>query len=154
MRDPLGCAYTLSRRDSLWGTISSWNSIELSDLGPNRSMNALRTAARRTVQLVAMATILAQLTCTRQSGNTPSHQSTAGQWCVGSNTVVDSAFVIDQATHAIPGTAPSSLKPSGIREVEEGFLVSVVHVRPTLGGGGLVWVNRESGCPIVLIHYE
>ena len=39
--------------------------------------------------------------------------------------------------------------------LEQGVIVSVVVARPpVLGRGGLVWVDLETGCPIVLRRYE
>jgi hypothetical protein len=38
----------------------------------------------------------------------------------------------------------------------EAFVVRLVLVDPPgfLGGGGVVWVDGETGCPIVLVRYE
>ena len=86
-------------------------------------------------------------------------------WCVVPGTNVDSAFAVAQARSILESPAlpltPYSVEPvvakdssTGLR-FGEGFLVRLMPVnRNTLGGGGLVWVNGGTGCPILLIQYE
>jgi|SRR5437867_2433528 len=83
-------------------------------------------------------------------------------WCVAQGATVDSVFVVAQALSIVEDTL-LPLQPYSIRRVEEhvggvsllqGFLVSLMPTRPTLGGGGLVWVDSETGCPILLERYE
>jgi|SRR5882672_8679097 len=80
---------------------------------------------------------------------------------VNSGVRVDSAFAVTQASRALEGFLPTggSLEPYAVEVVREGMLVSLVPVRPlvggvVLGGGGLVWVDEDTGCPIVLRRYE
>ena len=94
-------------------------------------------------------------------------------WCVVPGTKVDSAFAVAQARHLLE-SPDFPLKPQAVVTVvadsvdtnvvnhspfhlhfEEGFLVRLLPVaKYTLGGGGLVFVNSSTGCPILLIHYE
>ncbi len=87
------------------------------------------------------------------------------KWCIAVGGTVDSALAVAQARHVFEGSVgelmPHSVQRivlkdslSGLR-VDEGFLVWFVPViRGSLGGGGLVWVNGATGCPILLIQYE
>jgi len=84
------------------------------------------------------------------------------EWCVGEGSTVDSVFVVAQALSVLEDTL-LPLRPYSVRRVEEqvgnlsfpqGFLVSLMPTRPMLGGGGLVWVDGETGCPILLKPYE
>ena len=73
---------------------------------------------------------------------------------------VDSAFAVEQARRALQGFLPTggSLEPYTVEVVRQGMLISLVprssqgpgEVGLVLGGGGLVWVDRGTGCPIVL----
>ncbi len=90
-------------------------------------------------------------------------------WCVVPGSKVDSTFAVAQARSLFASSA-LSLKPDSVEQVAarlvgrdssvsvnfpEGWLIRLVPVQPnTLGGGGLVWVNGATGCPILLIHYE
>jgi hypothetical protein len=80
----------------------------------------------------------------------------AAHWCNTTGRTIDSAFAVDQARTAFQtDTARFVLAPSTIDRVKEGLLVRLVVTEPrgTLGGG-LVWVDTETGCAIVLIRYE
>jgi hypothetical protein len=93
-----------------------------------------------------------------RSTPTPKPPPIRPDWCVPANEPVDSVFAVAQATDLLRDTL-LPLKPYSVRRVEdlsvvEGFLVSLVPTRPTLGGGGLVWVDGDTGCPILLKHYE
>ena len=90
-------------------------------------------------------------------------------WCVSPGSTVDSAFALVQAKSVFPSSG-LTLKPYSVErvvahlvgkessvslDVPEGWLVRLMPVNPnTLGGGGLVWVDGETGCPIPLTHYE
>jgi len=93
-------------------------------------------------------------------------------WCVTPGSEVDSTFAVAQARTLFVSNEPP-LKPHSVQRViahlegknpkdstfsldlPEGWLVRLMPVTPnTLGGGGLVWVNGATGCPILLIHYE
>ena len=48
-----------------------------------------------------------------------------------------------------------AFQPIRINQVEMGVLISaVVGNASRLGGGGLVWVDVETACPIILKEYE
>ena len=72
---------------------------------------------------------------------------------------VDSATAVQQARRAIAG-ANQQLDPTSIQIVsdhgiEVGLVISmIVTVPPAIGGGGLVWIDTETGCAIVLRRYE
>ncbi len=94
-------------------------------------------------------------------------------WCVTPGSEVDSTVAVAQARTLFASTDEPPLKPHSEQRVmahlegknskdstfslnfPEGWLVRLMPVAPiTLGGGGLVWVDSETGCPILLIHYE
>ena len=75
----------------------------------------------------------------------------------------DSTYVISQATSAITDSAGTRAAPFVVDEyqviktasLEQGVIVSLVPAnRHMRGGGGLVWVDAETFCPIVLRLYE
>jgi len=66
---------------------------------------------------------------------------------------VDSAFAVNQARRALGDflSEDPNLVPFRVEIVTHGVIVSLVSKRPTgTGGGGLVWIDRDNGCPIVL----
>ena len=90
-------------------------------------------------------------------------------WCVVPGTDVDSALAVAQALQLFDSSSlpvePKSVervvarvvaKDSSVSlSVPDGWLVRFAPVATlTLGGGGLVWVNGATGCPILLIRYE
>jgi len=88
--------------------------------------------------------------------------SLGADWCLPQGATVDSALAVKQALNVMADTS-LPLEPHSFQRVEDhvgnlsflqGFLVSVIPTRPSLGGGGIVWVDAGSGCPIVLHHYE
>ena len=98
------------------------------------------------------------------SAPTPRLPPIRPDWCVARNERVDSAFAVAHAQQALEDSLVP-LKPDSVRTVGmqslldglpmfEGFLVTLVPTRPMLGGGGLVWVDGETGCVIVLRRYE
>lgn len=65
----------------------------------------------------------------------------------------DSATAVAAALTALADSTPPLRLGSFVRH-HEGVLVSVLPAAPTvLGGGGLVWVDRD-GCVVVLNQYE
>lgn len=83
----------------------------------------------------------------------------AGQSCIEAGRQVDSSFAVAQARRAVsqPGFSleVSSLQAIRDQGVELGLLISLVADQPpVVGGGGLVWVDIETGCAIVLRRYE
>jgi len=79
-----------------------------------------------------------------------------GKWCVAQSQRVDSSFAVAQATDALAGQYLSGgYKPLRIERVRDGMLLSLVPERPQgTGGGGLIWVDGETGCAMVLKRYE
>ena len=88
--------------------------------------------------------------------------SIAPRWCTDSTQKGDSAFVVAQAVRAIADSTKDSnpLKVDDFQVIETaslklGIIVSLVSANPrTRGGGGLVWVDAETRCAIVLRIYE
>jgi len=85
-------------------------------------------------------------------------------WCVAANERVDSAFAVEKARQVLQDSL-LPLKPASVRSVGEqslldgfpmfeGFLVTLAPTRLVAGGGGLVWVDGETGCAILLKRYE
>src|SRR5438105_15726735 len=79
-----------------------------------------------------------------------------GKWCVAQSQRVDSSFAVAQATDAIAGHYLSAgYKPVRIEQARDGMLISLVPERPQgTRGGGLIWVDGETGCAMVLKRYE
>ncbi len=91
------------------------------------------------------------------------------QWCIAVGGIVDSALAVAQA-RSVFESQPFPLIPRSVERVvavvakdsssalrlTEGFLVRLVprNRDVVLGGGGLVWVNGQTACPILLIRYE
>ena len=73
----------------------------------------------------------------------------------------DSAYLAHQAMSALGGDTSGiplkvdSFQPINVSQIEMGVLISVVVSDASrLGEGGLVWVDVETACPIVLKRYE
>ena len=114
----------------------------------------LPTTLRHRVLLIALLGAPGLTSCAGGPSKTPEPVRPAPQWCVAPSATVDSALAVAQALHMLWSPSSDSLKRHSIRHVDEGFLVSLVPARLIAGGGGLVWVDGETGCPIVLIRYE
>ena len=90
------------------------------------------------------------------------HQSNAHQVsCLPDGANADSAFLAQKALGALDhhtSVAPlrvETFQPININQIEMGVLISVVISDASqVGGGGLVWVDVETACPIVLKEYE
>ena len=74
---------------------------------------------------------------------------------------MDSAYVVRAAAEAFGPHGPASLEPMSFEPVvapgpiNEGILVRLrPRNRSVIGGGGLAFVEEESGCAIVLRRYE
>jgi hypothetical protein len=129
--------------------------------------------ARRSVLLSALYLVTA---CGGATRVTPASSSTRPRlspvtvpWCVVPGSDVDSGFAIAQARHLFDSRS-LALEPHSVERVvarlvgrdslvalsfPEGWLVRLMPVaKNTLGGGGLVWVDGATGCPILLIRYE
>jgi len=84
-------------------------------------------------------------------------------WCTPSARKADSTYIVSQATKVIMDSAGTLAAPFRVDDyhviktasLEQGVIVSLVPTNPhTRGGGGLVWVDAETFCPIVLRFYE
>jgi hypothetical protein len=89
-------------------------------------------------------------TTARQVGQRPAACS-AGR-------TIDSAYVVGAARGALGGdstlVALSYDPVTAPGPIEEGVLVRMVSRRSRLGGGGLAFVDGESGCALALRRYE
>jgi hypothetical protein len=88
----------------------------------------------------------------------PKHGSgaLAKQWCVDP-AGVDSSVALEHARLAL-GDSTKQLRRDTVQAIsfsglEAGLMISFVNPN-SLGGGGLVWVDAETGCAIVLRRYE
>ena len=94
----------------------------------------------------------------RPSGATPftAQRPAACSW--GRN--IDSAYVVGVAAEALSPGGLADLRPVAYEAIvadgpiEEGILVRLAPHAPRLGGGGLVFVDAESGCALALRVYE
>lgn len=91
---------------------------------------------------------------------TPAMTQGVSHRCIALGAAVDSIFAVEQARRALaqPGVtlAPRQIQPVRDQGIELGLLISLAVTEPRnlVGGGGLVWVDLESGCAIVLRRYE
>lgn len=80
--------------------------------------------------------------------------------CFGAGATLDSAEAVRRAAHALesPGVLlrPRTIQAVRDEGIEIGLLVSLAVAQPpnVAGGGGMVWVDLESGCALVLRRYE
>jgi hypothetical protein len=97
--------------------------------------------------------------CGSQPSKQPEALPAPTQPCDRARGTVDRTFAVEQARRALsqPGV---TLKVDSIQVVrgqgiELGLIISLLsETPPVVGGGGLVWVDVETGCPIVLRRYE
>jgi hypothetical protein len=85
-------------------------------------------------------------------------------WCIAPGHKPDSTFVARQAIAAVSDSVTKRLgfvftvgEYQIIKSASspQGVIVTVGIEHPTgVGGGGLVWVDLETGCPIVLVRNE
>lgn len=86
--------------------------------------------------------------------------TSVSQKCTAVGRGVDSTFAVDQARRALASTgvtlAPRLIQPVRDQGIDLGLLISLAVTVPpnVVGGGGLVWVDLESGCAVVLRRYE
>lgn len=76
-------------------------------------------------------------------------------WCVAANHPVDSTYMIEAGRRALTlnrSDGPRSAET--LYRSEQGFIVQYVSRGKVLGGGGLVWIDGETGCAIVLRRFE
>lgn len=112
----------------------------------------------RNAALVALI-VMATHGCRPQPSERAVHSPSPTR-CVQAGAGVDSAQAVLRAIRALeqPGETLIARQMQPVRDqgVELGLLVSLAVARPQnmVGGGGLVWVDLESGCAIVLRRYE
>lgn len=123
-------------------------------------MGELLCMLRRRVAPLMTLTVLSLCACA--SAMVASHQpaSPSRPWCIAREQELDSTLAVAQARRAL-GQHDIALEPDSIqvirgKGIELGLLISLVAGGRSnvLGGGGLVWVDIETGCPIVLLRYE
>ena len=106
------------------------------------------------VVITALALLMA---CSPRSGRPTTTAGGHQGWCVEAHGVVDSSFAVGQARGALEGRSSMTpgLSARAITVTEEGLIISLVVKEPRgTGGGGLVWVDGETGCAIILKRYE
>ncbi len=80
--------------------------------------------------------------------------------CASLGRAIDSTFLVEQAQASLqePGVPlkPDHFTPVVEKGIELGVLISLVgaDARSGVGSGGLVWVDIETGCAIILRPYE
>lgn len=98
--------------------------------------------------------------CRVRSGDAGRTESARTGRCASPGVNLDSAFAVGEARRILsqPGMTlePNNIQPVRAEGIELGLLISLrVAAPPNLvGGGGLVWVDLETGCAIVLRRYE
>lgn len=105
---------------------------------------------------VIVWTAIAAGACASTGRPAPVPAARTASWCREPGRGVDSAFAVERARDALAPQPPFILAPHSMDRVPEGLLVRMVVAEPvgTRGGGGLVWVDAETGCAVVLIRYE
>jgi hypothetical protein len=94
------------------------------------------------------------------AGQTSSQQSSGNSspgWCTVRRQSVDSSLAIEQARAALMGNyRVPELKPDSFAKLFDGYVVRMMAAEPakTVGGGGVVWIDGETGCANVLLRYE
>lgn len=113
------------------------------------------------IKLALLATVTGLASCGSQAGiPNDAAKAVPSQRCVTAEQNVDSSFVLAQARRALSPAGrelvPTMVQPVQDQGIELGVLVSLIIAGPNapVGGGGLVWVDIDSGCPIVLRRYE
>jgi hypothetical protein len=106
----------------------------------------------------ALVPVVLIVSCTPRSGS-KTELPVAARQCAPAGRTIDSSFVAEQARSLLsrPGYSlrVDSFQTVSSRGVELGVLVSLVSSEPPVaGGGGLAWVDIETGCAIVLRRYE
>ncbi len=80
--------------------------------------------------------------------------------CFGAGATLDSAEAVRRAAHALEGPGiilrPRTIQAVRDEGIEIGLLVGLAVAQPpnVAGGGGMVWVDLETGCALVLRRYE
>ncbi len=112
----------------------------------------------RLYRYVAMLPIMGALGHCTSGSRADAPATSALELCSARRAVrVDRAYAIGQARRALEGFLPSTsaLELSSLDSLRQGMLISLVPAHPQgTGGGGLVWVDGDNGCPIILRRYE
>ena len=129
-----------------------------------RHNRELRRASERDVSMASPLKVcfvaILLLGCARFNQTTQPPSAALQATCRTAGRAVDSTYVVAQAQRVLMrqgySLLPGSFQPIRIEGVEVGILVSLVPVseRPVIGVGGLVWVDVDTGCPVVLRRYE
>jgi hypothetical protein len=96
----------------------------------------------------------------RDTAARPASLAPRPQRCIALGAGIDSSFAVAQARKALsrPGVtlAPRLIQTVRDEGIELGLLISLVSTNPpsAVGGGGMVWVDLDTGCAIVLRRYE
>jgi hypothetical protein len=122
----------------------------------------------RAASVIVLA-LSALMSCARAPVSDRHAARQAAQWCTAVGGLVDSVLAVAQARRVFESD-PFPLIPQSVERVvavvgkdslsslrlTEGFLVRLMPLNrdALLGGGGLVWVNAVTACPILLIRYE
>lgn len=103
----------------------------------------------------SMAVITLAVACQVHSHTVSPTAAVVPKWCTQPGRLADSVFMIDQARVALNGPDTSmALKPDSVARVNGGLVVRMLPVKPILGGGGLVWIDLETACTMVLRRFE
>jgi len=110
------------------------------------------------VARIGLAGALAACALGSSSGN--AQRLVATRTCLSQGRSLDSALAVSQASsvlsHKGVTLAPRALQAISDNGVEVGVIIALRVTDPAgmIGGGGLVWVDTETGCPILLRRYE
>lgn len=89
----------------------------------------------------------------RDNGSVPSPQ----RQCAAAREPKDSSYAVAVASRALRDRGSvGDLRISSFERRQDGFLITLENVSPEhrFGGSGLLWVDGESGCAILLHAYE
>ena len=120
---------------------------------PHRRNAAYDWPALATAAVVCLA-------CAQQRSSESAPTPSRALSCAPPGRTIDSVFAVEQARGVLaqPGVTlePRSIQPIRDQGIELGLLIGLAVGQPrnVVGGGGLVWVDVETGCPIVLRRYE
>lgn len=111
------------------------------------------------ITVVLLLTMAMLNSCGAQPNRGTQVKTSIAQSCMASGRL-DSLFVVTQARDILAQPElvlqVRSYRPIREEGVDLGLIISLVPGKqpPVAGGGGLVWVDLETGCPIVLRRYE
>lgn len=109
-----------------------------------------------------LAAVIAISACVSAGRSVPASAGAPARRCAATGRAIDSALIVEQARAALAKGSDLRLSPDSVIHIHsrqslyEGTIVRMLVSDPqsTRGGGGLVWVDGETGCAIVLLHYE